>query len=151
MSYCTVTDVQNLLSAVNIKITDTSKITVTQLETEIIPEFDRYIDDRLGRYYVTPITGEKALLTMNRIEKYLVAAEVVERVYIGQTPSDSPQATTWKNFAEADLQRIIDGEIILFDAQPSGETPEQAVSMISDNLSRPGAPRPFFCGRRMEF
>lgn len=135
MPYCAVTDVQNLLSAMNIDLSTSTNISATEVTTEIIPMYDRYLDDRLGRYYQTPITGANALLTMNRIEKYLCAAEVAERVYVGQAPSDSPAGLAWRTLAEADITRLVDGDIILFDAVPTGETPEPEYSQVSDNLS----------------
>lgn len=142
MSYCSLSDVQGLL--VNITIDATSNPSDVQVTTEIIPEYDRYIDDRLGRYYQTPVTGANALLTMQRIEKYLVAAEVAERVYVGQSPSDSPQSVTWRKMAEDDLTRLVQGDIILTDAQTTSETPEPASKLISDKLSQPTAVQPMF-------
>lgn len=142
MSYCSLSDVQGLL--VNITINSASNPSDTQVMTEIIPEYDRYIDDRLGRYYQTPITGVNALLTMQRIEKYLVAAEVMERVYVGQSPSDSPQSVTWRKMAEDDLTRLVNGDIILKDAQTTSETPEPASDQIGDKLSQPTAVQPMF-------
>ena len=133
MSYCVLADVQALITGFTIDATST--ITDTQVTNEIIPLYDRYINDRLGRFYQVPITGPNALLTMNRIEKYLVAAEVTERVYVGQAPAESLQSVTWRKLAEADLTRLVNGDIILTDAQPTAETPEPAASQISDNLS----------------
>jgi len=133
VNYCTLADVQPLITGFT--ITATSTVTDATVTGEIIPEMDRYIEERLGRYYQTPITGTNALLTVKRIEKYLVAAEIVERVYMGQAPSDSPQSTTWRQLAEADLKRLVNGDIILTDAQPTGETPEPEYSQVSDNLS----------------
>lgn len=149
MSYCVLADVQALI--VNMTIDANSNPSGTQVSTEIIPQYDRYIDDRLGRYYITPITGANALLTMNRIEKYLVAAEVAERIYVGESPSDSPQSMTWRKMAEDDLTRLINGGIILTDAQTTSETPEPASDQIGDKLSLPTRQTPPMFSMGMKF
>lgn len=152
MSYCTVDDVQTVLAAMNINLSAaTAKITTDDVTNEIIPLYDHYIDDRLGRYYQVPITGPRALLTMNRIEKYLCAAEVAQRTYVGQAPSDSPAGATWRTFAENDLKRLVDGSILLTDAQPTAETPEPEDQVISDVLSKQPTGQPAFAADRMRF
>ncbi|MCL6454368.1 MAG: DUF1320 domain-containing protein [Alicyclobacillus sp.] len=133
MSYCTLQDVQDML--VQITIDANSNPSDTQVTSEIIPMYDRYIDDRLGRYYQVPITGTNALLTINRIAKYLVAAEIADRIYLGQTGSQSAQGTNWRALAEQQLTQIVQGDVILWDAQPTGETPEPEYSQVSDKLS----------------
>jgi hypothetical protein len=149
--YCTLDDVQALLPW-PLPETSTNPTSVTQstVTDDIIPEVCRYIDDRLAQYYVTPITGEKALVTINRVARYLAAASVVERKYVGQTPSDSPQAQTYRKQAEDDLTRIVEGKIILYDAQPAADTPESRTHQVGDRLSSPLAPRPHF-RTRMRF
>ncbi|WDL96405.1 hypothetical protein [Alicyclobacillus sp. ALC3] len=151
MSYCAVTDVQALLVAMDIDLSTSPNITADEVTNEIIPMYDRYIDDRLGRYYQTPITGTNALLTMNRIEKYLGAAEVAQRVYVGQAPSDSPAGATWRTEAETWITQLIQGDVILWDAQPTGETPEPEYSLISDNLSGPTRQTPPAFSMGMKF
>lgn len=147
MSYCVLSDVQDML--VQFVIDANSKPSATQVTDEIIPEYDRYIDDRLGRYYQTPITGTNALKTMQRIEKYFVAAEIADRIYLGQTMSDSPQGTTWRTLAETQLTQIVQGAVLLTDAQSTAETPEPEVAQISDKLSSPLATPPqFSIGKR---
>jgi len=155
MNYCALADVQSLITS--FPITATSTITAATVTTDIIPAVDRYIDDRLGQYYVTPITGTNALLTINRISRLLSAAEVAERVYIGQAPADSLQSTVWRKQAEDTLSRLTTGDpaavakggtptsgmILLTDAVPTGDTPQPMSQQISDNLSSPsytGAP-----------
>lgn len=133
MSYCTLSDVQDML--VQFVLDANSNPSDAQVTDEIIPMYDRYIDDRLGRYYQVPITGENAMLTMNRIEKYLVAAEIADRIYLGQTGSSSSQGTTWRQLAETQLTQLVQGDVILWDAQPTGETPEPEYSQVSDKLS----------------
>lgn len=150
MSYCQLSDVQAMLAGMNITLSTTSNVTSDQVTSEIIPMYDRYIDDRLGQYYVTPITGTNALLTMNRIEKLLCAAEVAERIYVGQAPSESPAGTDWRKQAEDMLTRLTTGDpvaakngasnrgiVILTDATPTGDTPEPISAQITDNLSSP--------------
>lgn len=149
MSYCTLADVQALIT--NWAIDSESTPSDTTVNDEIIPEYDRYIDDRLGRYYQTPITGANALKTMNRIEKLLVAAEVSERVYVGQAPSDSTQSTTWRTAAENQITQIVEGSIILTDAQSTSETPEPASKQISDKLSQPTRQTPPMFSMGMKF
>jgi len=134
VNYCTLTDVQGLITGFT--ITATSTVSQDTVNNEIIPMYSRYIDDRLGKYYQTPITGTNSLLTLNRIVKQLCAAEVVERVYIGQGPSDSIQSTTWRKQAEDDLTRLANGGIILTDAVPTGDTPQPMSVLIGDNLSQ---------------
>lgn len=144
MTYCVLGDVQALITGFT--ITTTSTVTSAQVTTDIIPAIDRYIDDRLGKFYVTPVTGANSLLTLNRISRYLAAAEVAERVYIGQGPSESSQSTTWRQLAESDLNRLSNGDIILTDAVPTGDTPEPLSQQISDNLSSPlNTQGPLFC------
>lgn len=148
MPYCALADVQGLITGFT--ITTTSTVTVDTVDNDIIPMVDRYIDDRLGQYYVTPITGPNALLTINRIARLLCAAEVAERVYIGQAPADSAQSTVWRQQAEDTLARLTTGDptakaakgatptagmIILTDAVPTGDTPEPMSQKISDVLS----------------
>lgn len=133
--YCKLEDLDSLLTG--LVINDSSNITSTQVTNEIIPDINQYMDDRLAQFYVTPITGTNALKTMNRIAKYLVAAEIMDRIYMGQTPSDSPQANTWRKLAEATLGKIVDGEIILYDAVSTGDTPESKSNLFSDKLSQP--------------
>ncbi|WP_436664230.1 hypothetical protein ACOALA_04085 [Alicyclobacillus acidoterrestris] len=146
MSYCTLADVQGVFKAYT--ITDSSKVTINDVNNDILPDCDQYIDDRLGRYYVVPITGPKALLTMKRIEKYLAAAEVARRTYNGQAPSESPQANAWQTVADDEIQAIIRGDIILYDATPTDETPESRARWISDKLSNPlYRERPHFTDR----
>lgn len=135
MSYSTIDDVNGLL--VGFEITKNSSISIDQVNNDIIPMGDQYIDDRLGKFYQTPITGEKALITIRRISKLLAAAEVTQRLYIGQTPANSPQASTWRTYADKDLDRIIDGEILLSDAVPTADTPKAKSHLIKDNLSQP--------------
>lgn len=142
MSYCTLDDVQRIVSSLNIEITADTNPSIDTVVNEIIPMYDSYIDDRLRILYVVPITGENALKTMNRIEKYLVAAEVIQRLYVGQTPSDSPAGATWRNFAEAELARLASGEEIMTDAIPTFDTPEAKHYLVSDKLSQPGYPTP---------
>lgn len=135
MSYCTIDDVNGLL--VGFEVTNNSTISIDQVYEDIIPMGDQYIDDRLGKFYQVPITGEKALVTINRISKLLAAAEVTQRLYIGQTPANSPQASTWRTYADKDLDRIINGEILLPDAVPTADTPRAKSHLIKDNLSQP--------------
>lgn len=135
MSYCTVDDINNML--VGVVITENSNISINTVNTDIIPQVMRYIDDRLGKFYQTPFTGANALITINRIAKLLAAAEVTQRYYIGQTPADSPQASTWRRYADQDIQRIIDGEIILTDAVPTADTPKARSNLFMDKLSQP--------------
>lgn len=148
MNYCTLSDVQDML--VQFVIDADSKPSDSQVTTDIIPMYDRYINDRLGRYYQVPITGENALMTMRRIEKYLVAAEIADRIYLGESTSQSPQGTVWRKLAEAQLTQLVQGDVILWDAQPTGETPEPEYSQISDNLSSPAA-TPAQFSMRMKF
>lgn len=141
--YCSVSDVNSMITGWD--ISDTSNITKTEVENDIIPQVDHWIDDRLRNYYKVPITGVDALKTMNRIARWYVAAEVAERTYIGESPSDSPQSKTWRKLADDDMKRIVNGEIILTDAVPTGNTPETEVEKISDRLSVPGrAPKKKF-------
>lgn len=143
MSYCTLDDVNRLL--IGWTIDDTSDPSATDVTNDIIPESDAEIEDRLRTYYQVPITGTNALNTMKRISTWLSASKVTERIYIGQTPSDSPQATTWRTYAENDLKRICSGEIILTDAISTDDTPESKSHQISDQLSQPGyTPGPQF-------
>lgn len=147
MSYCTLSDVQDML--VQFTIDANSKPSADDVTNEIIPMYDRYIDDRMGRFYVVPITGANALSTMQRIEKYFVAAEIADRIYLGQTSSDSPQGVTWRKLAETQLTQIVQGDVILWDAQTTAETPEPEVSQISDRVSSPLAvPRQFNMGMK---
>ncbi|KPV42019.1 hypothetical protein [Alicyclobacillus ferrooxydans] len=133
MSYCTLSDVQDML--VQFTIDANSNPSDTQVTNEIIPMYDRYIDDRLGRYYQVPITGTNALVTMQQIEKRFVAAEIADRIYLGQTGSNSPQGANWRTLAEQQLTQLVQGDVILWDAQQTGETPEPEYSQVSDNLS----------------
>ena len=157
MSYCVLVDIQGLITSFT--ITATSTVTQDEVNNDIIPMVDRYIDDRLGQYYVTPITGTNALLTVNRISRLLCAAEVAERVYIGQAPSESTQSTIWRQQAENTLKRLTTGDpaavakgasptagmIILTDAIPTGDTPEPMSAQVSDVLSTPAyTGQPFF-------
>jgi len=154
MNYCVLADVQSLITS--FPITATSTVTANTVTNDIIPTVDRYIDDRLGQYYVTPITGTNSLLTINRISRLLSAAEVAERVYLGQAPADSLQSTAWRQQAEDTLSRLTtggpagagkgaakggsptSGMILLTDAVPTGDTPQPMSQQISDNLSSPG-------------
>lgn len=135
MSYCTSDDVNKLL--IGSQITENTNPTLDTLNNEIIPMGDRYIDDHLGKYYETPITGPNALVTINRIAKYWCAAEVTQRIYIGQTPANSPQAATWRGYADKDLNDIIAGNILLPDAVPTADTPKARSHLIKDQLSQP--------------
>lgn len=136
MSYCTLDDVNGLL--IGLTIDDNTDPSASDVTNKIIPESDLEIEDRLRVYYQVPITGTDALKTMQRISTWLTASKVTERIYIGQTPSDSPQATTWHKYAEADLKRLVDGNIILTDAVSTDDTPESKSHQISDKLSQPG-------------
>lgn len=138
--YCTAIDVQGLIK--NFEITDTSTVTLDELNNEIIPEVCRQIDDRLGNYYVTPITGADALITINLIAKRLSAAEVMGRVFLGMGTSDSPQALTWQKQADADITRIIKGDITLRDALPTDDTPVPMSRQVSSRLSNPAYSTP---------
>ena len=151
--YCTVADVQALISwALPETNTTGNPSTIGQdtVTNDIIPQVSQYIDDRLAQYYVTPITGTNALTTMNRIARYLAAAEVLTRKYTGEAPNNSTQATTYRQLAETDLTNITTGVIILYDAQTTGDTPESISHQITDNLSSPLAPRRHF-HTRMRF
>lgn len=135
MSYCTLEDVNKML--VGTQITANSLLTIDTVNTDILPKCDRYIDDKLGKFYQTPITGPNALVTINRIATYWSAAEVTQRIYIGQTPANSPQAATWRKYADQDLQDIIAGNILLPDAVPTADTPKARSHLIKDQLSQP--------------
>ena len=149
MNYCALADVQAMITGFTISTTST--VTQDEVNNDIIPMVSRYIDDRIGQYYVTPITGTNSLLTVNRIARLLCAAEIAERVYIGQAPSDSQQSTVWRQQAEDTLRRLTTGDptavakgapptagmIILTDAVPTGDTPEPMSAQVSDILSTP--------------
>lgn len=135
MTYCAITDVQALIKGWEIDWN--SMVTTDEVTNDIIPEVSQQIDERLGKYYVTPVTGKNALLTLNRIAKWMAAAELSDRVYLGQAPSESPQAANWRTLAEADLTRLEKGDIILTDAVSTDDTPEKVSQMISSNLSNP--------------
>jgi hypothetical protein len=132
MPYCTIDDVQALIKSFT--ITATTKVSVDEVNNDIIPEVCRRIDERLGKYYQTPITGTDALITVNRIARYLAAAEVLNRLYLGEAPSASEQATQYIALAEADLDRITSGEVILTDAPTTDDTPEPLSKKIGSNV-----------------
>lgn len=134
MSYCVLSDVQSLFKTFTFSTSST--VTTDEINNDIIPQYDRYLNDRLGRYYQVPITGVNALATMKMIERWLVGAEAAERIWIGQSPSESPQSSVWRKLAEDYITNIIEGAVILTDASPTGETPEPVVSQISDMLSQ---------------
>lgn len=138
--YCTLQDAQSLIKS--FVITNSTAVTTDEVNDDIIPEVSRRIDERLGKYYVTPITGTNALITLNRIAKWYAAAEVMDRIYLGQAPSASPQSASWRGLADKDLQRIVDGDIILTDATPTGDTPEPISQKISSNLTSASYPNP---------
>lgn len=141
-AYCTLADVQALIKG--FVIDESQSVTPDEVNNDIIPEVSRQIDERLGMYYVTPITGTNALLTLNRISRWMAAAEVADRVYLGQAPSESPQSKVWRDLAEADLTRVEKGQILLTDATPTDDTPEAISRLISDKLSGPNSTRPKF-------
>jgi hypothetical protein len=148
MTYCTLADVNKML--IGTQINDNSLLTADTVNTDILPRCDRYIDDKLGKFYQTPITGEDALVTINRIATYWSAAEVTQRIYIGQTPANSPQAATWRKYADQDLQDIIAGNILLPDAVPTADTPKPRSHLVKDKLSQPtwNEPPRFSMGKR---
>lgn len=148
MTYCTLADVNRML--IGTQIDDNSLLTADTVNTDILPRCDRYIDDKLGKFYQTPITGEDALVTINRIATYWSAAEVTQRIYIGQTPANSPQAATWRKYADQDLQDIIAGNILLPDAVPTADTPKPRSHLVKDKLSQPtwNEPPRFSMGKR---
>lgn len=151
MSYAALSDVQGMIGPTGVILSATSNVTADTVVNEILPMYDRYIDDRLARYYPTPITGPNALLTVNRIEKLLASAEVVERLYVNQAPSDGPQAVVWRAQAEAMLTHIVQGDVILSDAGSTAETPEPTPSVISDGISGNPYNQPKFRWERMQF
>ncbi|MFB5192656.1 hypothetical protein [Alicyclobacillus fastidiosus] len=141
-AYCTLSDVQALIKGFTID--ENASVTPEEVTDDIIPEVSRQIDERLGMYYVTPITGTNALLTLNRISRWMAAAEVADRVFLGQAPSESSQSKTWRDLAEADLTRVEKGQILLTDAVATDDTPEAISRLISDKLSSPTSGRPKF-------
>lgn len=148
-SYCTLTDVQALIKSFTID--STTNVTDTEVTNDIIPEVSRQIDERLGKFYATPITGTDALVTVNRIAKWMAAAEVADRIYLSQAPSESSQSKTWRTLAESDLTRLVKGDIILTDATPTDDTPEKVSQLISDNLSSPARTTPPMFSMGMKF
>lgn len=132
MAYCNLADVQALIKT--FRITETTSVTPEEVLNDIIPEVDRRINERLGKYYRTPITGVNSLITINRISRWLASAELLNRVYLGEAPSASEQAKEYTRLAEADLCRITSGEVILTDAGATDDTPEPLSKKIGSNV-----------------
>ena len=144
MPYCTIDDINNGgffkfdVTAMTTLINKQPARTV--INDDIIPLVDSKIDDELRMYYAVPVdatVSPKATLTLNRIAKWYVAAEIASRIYLQQGTSDSPQSQTWRALADAEIVKIQTKGNYLADAVKSADSPDRVSDLISDNLSQP--------------
>lgn len=101
-------------------VTFTASTAVTDTEVaELISQTDAEIDARLSVRYVVPVTGPTSLLLLRTISIYITAARVskIIEVKTGESDRDQPRRVEERNTALRMLQEIIDGKIILTDAE----------------------------------
>lgn len=112
MAYCDYTDIQRLIKWV--VFSGSSKITITDLTNEYIPDADNYIDSKLERLYTVPITDSDDI---DNILKYisarLAASEAAQVLVLQASGQIPPVVKEWKKDAEARLEKILNLEIDL--------------------------------------
>ena len=111
MSYHTQADVEALLKQLNFTFTATSKITVTDLAT-YMADTDRYVDNRLAGYYVTPVTDAAGVLILKPVAAQLTAAKCWRIIYAAQ-PGESNKAKEWERLSESVLNMIVSKQMTL--------------------------------------
>lgn len=145
MPYCTIDDV-NSGGFLKFDLTNTATLINKQpapdvITNQIIPDVDARIDDTLRQYFVVPVDPTNCPLstkTLNRIAKWYVAAEIASRIYLQQGTSDSQQAQTWRQLADADLSKCLSVGNYLADAVKSNDSPDVKSDLISDTISANG-------------
>lgn len=116
MSYSTLTDIQGEFRS--IQFTASSAVTDSKV-ISFIKQADQYIDAKLSKKYVTPITGTNSLVIINQISTFLVTQRVRNILEVKTAVSDVQQATRsvdLNKMAEQMLKDIIESVIILPDA-----------------------------------
>jgi phage gp36-like protein len=112
MAYCDYTDIQRLIKWVT--FSTSSKITISDLTNEYIPDADNYIDSKLERLYTVPITDSDDI---NNILKYIsarFAASEAAQVLVLQASGQIPQVVSqWRKDATERLDKILNLEIDL--------------------------------------
>src|SRR4030067_2043296 len=105
MAYSDYNDVQRLIKWVT--FSTTSKVTLSDITNEYIPDADAKIDGLLERLYVVPITNATDIEKLKYISARFAAAEVAQ-VLVLQASGDIPNVVKeWKKDAQAVLDKIL--------------------------------------------
>jgi len=116
MAYCTSSDVQAEFKALEWNSTAITSAKVT----EFIVQADAFINAKLGKRYVTPITGTESLSIVKMISIYLVADRVKKILYTltGNQTTDqiSERRKSMTEMALAMIDDILAGDMDLPDA-----------------------------------
>jgi hypothetical protein len=119
MPYCTSDDIAGEFKDLSFTTSTTvKKATVDQF----IAEADAYINSKLSRKYVTPITGTEALLVIKMISRAIVLRRVrpILKTETGDPKTSMEASGTPKTDPEKMLNDIIDGTVRLTDAVAAG-------------------------------
>ena len=133
MAYHSQSDVEGLfkaLSSAGFSFSATSKITSTEV-AGYIADTDRYIDTRLGKYYVTPVTDADAILILKPVAAQLTAAKCWRILYAAQ-PGESNKAREWEKLSDDVLKMIIADKLVFGSATKVG-SPNSPWSSTSDS------------------
>jgi len=108
--YSTVADIQSLIKWTT--FSTSSKVTTTEV-TEYITEADTYIDSKLERIYVVPITNANDIEVLKYVSSRFAAVEVAQ-ILILQASGEIPSIIKeWNNKAKERLDKILTLEIDL--------------------------------------
>lgn len=112
MAYHSQSDVEGLLKLTGnagFSFSSTSRITSTELAV-YIADTDRYIDNRLAKYYVTPVFDAAAVAILRPVAAQLTAAKCWRILFAAQQ-GESNKAKEWEKLSESVLIMIISYEM----------------------------------------
>jgi|GEM_PF-6139109 len=121
MAYHSQSDVEGLLKLTGntgFTFSSTSRITSTELAV-YIADTDRYIDNRLAKYYVTPVTDAAAVAILKPVAAQLTAAKCWRILYAAQQ-GESNKAKEWEKLSEGVLSMIISDQMVFGSATKAG-------------------------------
>lgn len=110
MAYSDSNDIQSLIKWVT--FTNTSKITITELE-QYISDADTIIDSKLEKIYQVPITNMDDINILKYISARLAASEVAQVLVLHASGQIPPVISKWQKSAYEQLEKIMDRTIDL--------------------------------------
>ncbi|MFA5731861.1 MAG: hypothetical protein WC934_07640 [Acidithiobacillus sp.] len=105
MAYSDYNDIQKLIKWVTFSAT--SKVTLTDITNEHIPDADSKINGLLERLYVVPITNSDDVDKLKYISARYAASEIAQ-ILVLQASGDMPNIIReWKKDADSRLEQIL--------------------------------------------